>query len=496
MIQVLQFPKIVDLADNNCGMIVKGTNYYINQGQSASFQILQAGALRVVSIYVPDIQDGGSIRFDVVPTPDDTGYELEEGITAEETAQQIRENYKVSRYWNVWFDGAGVIKFQTWAKGYFVIDDGSINVVPASLPISNVVNGIATSIQEGYKLFYLVEVEREYLSGTFAQMEFFGDADENGEMPIHLSFLKSFFIERDLPAVNANTFITLTQTIKRYKLAVAEFYDSIMKKLYETDIFYMLPGKVNPIDYPGLNLPDLVTDTLAYLKHGADEIKSTTETQQYLNFLAPVDYAGQTYLKTELFFDDGTGNEINNVNVIVDLQQYRILRLPVGFRALGFDAHAKSANIYKYQVSLYDVGNTIRGRLITYFIRPHDDRDFVFLYENRFGVFDTLIAIGEMERKHIISNELHQKYLPLDYEFTDTQFISENKDDYPTFKANTGAYTLDLAEEIEAMLSANHFYQIVNNSYKRCELMKSSKTVSDTSENLHNIEFEYRYALK
>jgi len=74
--------------------------------------------------------------------------------------------------------------------------------------------------------------------------------------------------------------------------------------------------------------------------------------------------------------------------------------------------------------------------------------------------------------------------------------ISENFDDYPKFKANTGSYTSDLVDEMEAMMAANAFYLIKNNKYIRCHLIKSNKTISDTLENLYDLEFEFRYSLK
>lgn len=499
MIEIVKYPKTVDLARNNCGMIVKGTNFYINQGQKGSFQIHMPANLPLCTIHVPALEFGTILIFTVVATPNDGGFQLKLGSTAEETAIQFRLNYKLSKYFNVWYDGAGIIKFETWDKGDYIVNEETAFIVesPVTLTLSNRVSGIAPVYNQGYKIFYLLLIERDYMSGVFESIEFFGDADLNGELPIHLSFIKSYFIGRDLPAVNLNTYPIANFTVKRYKLSIAEYYSDILRRLLETEVLYMLSAKIDPIDYPGLNLPDLITSTKTYLKNGLDIIKSTDATQQYLYFMAPTNYTGQLYIKTEKFFDDGvTPNEVVNKNVVAGLNQYQIIIIPVGFKALGFDAHAKAENIYKYQVSLLDVGNNVIGRLMTYYVRPHNERDLVFLYENRFGVFDTLIATGEIQRKHNISNKIHQKYLPLDYVNTDTELISENKDDFPTFKVNTGSYTLNLAIEIEAMLSANYFYKIENNQYKRCMLKKSSNTVSDSIENLYSVEFEYQFAIR
>jgi hypothetical protein len=498
MISYNKLPKTIDLAENNCGAIISGSNLYINQGTQAMFQIYQPNLLVACSIYLPDVETGGQIRFDVVSFPDDSGYQVPIGINAEELAKQLRQNYQFSKNWEIVYLGADIIDFKSRLKSNFIINGLDYIMVdpPEALSFLNVSNGVATQQNSGYKIYYRVSIEKDYLSDTFETNEFFGDADSEGKLPIHLSFLKSYFVERDLPQVNQNIVSICTNTIKRYRISAAEYYDNIMRRLYESDIFYMLSGKMRPFDYVDVNLPDLILNTLAYLKHSGTQINTTNDAQQYLYYLSPTNNVNTLYLKTEKFFDDGTANEIVNINLVDTLGLYQVLLIPVGFKALAFDAHAKKDHIYKFQVSLYDDGGTQLGKIMEYYVRKKTDRDMIFLYQNRYGVFDTFIGTGESQREHIIDSEITEKYLPLDYLATDSQLVSENKNDYPSFKINTGGFTPDLVLEIEAMLASNHFYQIINNKYIRCELIKSNHSTSDSMDSLSNVEFEYRYALK
>jgi len=399
MINYIKYPKIVDLAQNNCGLIVSGSNLYINQGTYGSF-VLAVNPLGIAKgdYHFPDLINGGMV-ITVTTSPDDSGYQIKSGKSGFELAKELRQNYILEKTFDIWEDGNN-INFKSKDKGdYDITNNVYAPTVPAGASIQNIIDGVAVSVNSGYKIFYIVAVERDYQSDIYESFEFYGDADEDGQLQIQLkSFLESFFQEKDLPLVNQNSPTKCIHSIKRYRISTAEFYDGVMRKLYETSDYFVLDGKVRPEDYVDLNIPDLINNTLTYLKHTISEILTTSKAQQYLYYLAPTSNPNQHYLKTEKFFSDGTVSEVVNINQVSSLTAYEILLIPVGFNALGFDSHAKADLIYKYQVSLWDVSGKQLGKLMTYFVRNWTDHDMIFLYENRYGVFDTFIGTGEVER--------------------------------------------------------------------------------------------------
>jgi len=321
-----------------------------------------------------------------------------------------------------------------------------------------------------------------------------------------------------LPLVNQQTSTLCEHVIKRYRVKCGEYYKRVgqaifsVQKLYDSTLLYALNAKVDASEYPDFDLLTHIKNTLSYLKSDLEEIKTTKKAQQYLYFFYPQIAAETLKLKVKRYYTDGSCYE-TTTEIFTTTNAYEVVMIPVGFDALGFDeedgsgsgsgsgsasgsgSEGEGDDIYKYEVSvLNNVGSRI-GKIITYWVREHTENDKVFLYENRWGVFDTLIATGDIERTHEISSDLHRISLDVDYDSTDTEFISQNKDDYPVFKCFTGHYTQEQADEIEAMLAANHFYFIEDNAYKRCILIKSTQTIADTSTNLYSVEFEYRYAL-
>jgi len=506
MIDFKKIPKKIDIVKNNVGAILEATNFKTSDGNFGTAFFQKTGTLAVGEVFlVPDFEEGQNFGITAVATPDDSGLQITAGADIETTASELRLNYVINRQFTIKVIGSNLY-FTTKEKQAATmtynasLDFGFSEALLTNYNLQSTTNGVASVYKNNFKIVIQLYIEEIYNSGNYISLELTGEADINGLFEFSLKILKSKFTQRDLPIVNQGITTLAINTMKRCFIKAAEYYDDKIKKLYETQIFYLLNGKINAADYPDFDLITHIQNTQSYLKSGLTEIKTTTEAQQYLYFLYPETVADVLKLSVKIYYTSGAVyTTLRSIYTTAD--DYNILIIPVGYTALALDSGTSGSgsgsgeNIYKYEVSVINSADVQVGKTITYWVTEHNENDKIFLYENRFGVFDTLIATGDITREHIIESEVNRINLPIEYSKEDCEFIEENKNDYAEYKCNTGFFTTEYADEIEAMLAANYFYFIKDNNYIRCILLKSNKVISESDKNLYSVEFQYRYAL-
>jgi hypothetical protein len=156
-----------------------------------------------------------------------------------------------------------------------------------------------------------------------------------------------------------------------------------------------------------------VTSATAKFLSWAPLIREMDKNQEdYISFFLTNDFSG-CFVRTTIYYDDGTSTENHTLFPVVVYGKGRIIRMPIGPVNSGVLAVDPAKTVTKYTIQVINDGTDQGSQIITVNIsqvKPKKTRYFLFL--NSLGSYEVLRTTGKGEKIAEVSKEIVQKYLP------------------------------------------------------------------------------------
>ncbi|MCD4681128.1 MAG: hypothetical protein K8S00_12155 [Bacteroidales bacterium] len=500
---LLNKPRELSFTGNPLAFTLKGDNYITIPGIKSILTLQHiSGLVYGHSFNISFL--GYNLTFDVVSiVPDDSGLQIAVGSTTQEIIDQLNKNFYLSEYFNITISGADIIEIQAKETGSDYNISCDFALCPGLTVLSNE-QGMTAVFPNNYKIFLQLLIESKYNSGIYEEaVQMYLDVDESGRTPVRLEdIIKYLFPYTNLPALSDKGISLCMHTVKRYSINVAESYGNPvqMQKLISSGIYYVLNGQLPVNLFPGTGFHHYVITNKNFLYTGPSTRETWENAREYLYFFNPI--AGTTndlHLKVKIFYTDGTEDD-QTLDIYDIALRNQVFMIPVGYERLDLASINPSKTIYRYQVSInlikppdsdFEVASPITFNLIS---KPRFAREFLF--QNRYGVYETLLATGKQKNDFSTKRLELKKELPDDYNLQDGEIKSqlENKED--VFTCSTGFKTLKAIDDLKQCLVSENFFLLHNEKYVRCRVIAGSFKIYNENDDLYFLEFKYSFAFE
>ncbi len=502
-VTLLTYPRELSFTRNPLGFELKGENYIAMPGIRARLTLQHTSALIYGESFTLSFLDYSLTFWVVGSIVDDSGLNIASGSTTEQIVTQLNDNFYLSEYYDISFVASDEIKIDAKQPGSdfnMTVDFSSV----AGLDVLSSTLGYSTINPMGYKLFMQLFIETYYDTGVYDQVtEMYLDLDANGRTPLRLEDITRYlFPYTDLPELSGPTIKLCMHTVKRYYIKVAEYYGNPaeMKKLITSDIYFVLNGQVPVNIFPGVGFHDYVTVNKNFLITGPLTKYTWESASQYLYFFNP--NAGDTNeldLCVEIFFTDGTSFD-QVVDTYSPANRNQVYWMPVGYTQLDLGSAVPAKTIYKYKVSLnLGVAGPPKKQVaapVTFNMIPQPLYAREFLFQNRYGVYETLLTTGKQKNDLKTKRQEFLKELAPEYTLQDSEVKSDLNDREDIFTCSTGFKRREVIEDLKQCLISENFFILKDGEYVRCRVIAGSFKIYNENEDLFSLEFKYSFAFK
>ena len=503
MINIINTPSSLGLVSNPLAFVVEGDSYIVEAG-SQPYIVFQwvAGMVETSVFQFPfpiDISGAGlDIYFmSAISNAQIYSWGLTIFGTVDQHISDFKKNFIIDKNYIVSKVDTDKIKF-------LYRDTKPENILPANIipsfnyySINDYDEGTEREVIADFKIIAKLYLEEVWDSGEYSSFDFVFDVDETGQAEVQFNeFVKSYFIDRDLPAFNQLNIVFCEHLVKRYYFKFCEYSgeSGSYGPLKQSSDYRLINARLSFVDFADTNFVSWLISFKNYLSYQNIIVYTRLQTPQYLYYFHSK-RDDNVYIKYTVFFDDYTNSSVNSSDIAIE--NYQCAIIPVGYSIVAdLVTIPADGKIYKYEVSVYDSNDVIIAKKMTYFVEENQHDQVDFLFENSFSVFETLICTGNLEKNLSVENKLYQKHLKRDYNALDGQYISNPGIAFNTFTCHTGFKEKSEIDNIENLLNAKDFYMVDydNSRYIPCRLLSSEIEISNSKENLYSLRFEYRYA--
>ena len=495
-ITIIDTPKTVDFCRNPLAFKVKGNKYIAISESYATWKITRTNYAIQVNNYLSFSFNGIVVTMKFVNFPDDSGSQINNHASLSQILLAFQNNYYLNDTFNIVLNGNAItatakIKGTQYAT--------SIGYSGNGFTINTVTPPVNPVIQSNYKILSKLLVEQIYNSGNYVEtMEMLNDVDISGNAVININdkIRRTAFTGIDIPAFNQSIITKCTNTIKRYMMNFYEYYGAlpIPHLKYSSVIYFAINGLIPFNVFPGYNFITDVAISKNFLSNMPDSIETWDKAQQYLYFFNWVPGLRSLTQYINIYYTDGsTYNKIINYNNAV--YQYETFIIPTGISNLNLNTIDPTKTIDYYEtylkISPIIFGTNVYTKKQTYKRVNPPAISTVFLFENDFGVLETLLAGTELTELTVEKN-LSQCELPYNYDVLDGSLISEVQNDYLTKTVNVFHKNFNEAEHIIEVLRNNNLYLQGGSNFYKCVILPDTYKIIDENDDLYSVQFKYR----
>jgi hypothetical protein len=252
-----------------------------------------------------------------------------------------------------------------------------------------------------------------------------------------------------------------------------------------------LNGRVNQSQHQNFNIKNWVTENTKFLTNSPERIYTFQGAKHYLSYLNP--YPDALTLTLKINAETSTGQQTHETSSLtpnpLTLQPEEVALIPVS----DIIKNNINGTLYQSTVTLENAsGVTVAGPK-TFHYQPRRPYAKAFLFQNRFGVFDTLTTTSETNTLETERQE-SRRNLASGYKSQDGNLSSELTTVADTFKARTGPIPIAMAQHYKEMIESNAVFLQGKDRWIRVKTDKGSFNISDESDELQTVTFTYRPA--
>lgn len=353
-----------------------------------------------------------------------------------------------------------------------------------------VITSQESSGYEDYHVRAKISVENLSTPGTYFELpEFRLEVDSGGLTSLYdIGRVISQRVSKyfDLPDWSMSGMAKTLATIARYKVTFKEMDGPDELNSTGTGELKAIDGRVNQASHKNFSIKSWITENTKFLTNSPEQIYIYAGAKFYLYYLNP--FSNSLDIKLRIEADTPAGQE-SFTSSKLNLQSEESAIIPVSEiieREFGGD-------LYKAKVWLYNASdNTVAGPKTYHFMNK---RLFAksFVFQNRFGVFDTLTTV---EEKNSLETERYgrMRNISPSYKSLDGNLSSELESVDDIFEAETGPIPIPNAQHYKEMLESNNVFLQGKDRWIKIWVDKGRFNISDESEDLQNVSFQYKAA--
>lgn len=494
-ITIIDTPKIVDFCKNPLAFKVLGSNYVIVGEEYSSFSLTKVGT-SLIDFDIKFEFNDTSVTLSFVASPDDSGNQIQRGGSLSQILAGFQANYILNKFYTITLSSAtfNFVSKYPGSKGNCTLTIGSPTFTNFPYPFV-----FDPEYAENYKILSKILIEETYDSGIYTELfEMLSDVDSNGNAVIYINNkLKDSFTNIDLPTFNQSTITRCEYAIKKYLLNFWEYYGEtpVVKKKYASNQLYAIKGNIPFNIFPGYDFVTDVAGTKKPLSNKPDVIETWDTAQQYLYFFNWMIMPMGTNILNErikIFYTDGTNSTHSLSPGYLNPKQYEIFIIPTGASQLNLNAYVPTKIIDYYEINLY-LNDAWILRTQTYKLVNKPVNYRTFLYENNFGVLETLLA-GAQKREVTVEKINTQRDLPYNYNTLNGELNSDVINEYDIYTVTTGNKSKTEMEHLREMLTNKYLFLIGGNDFFRCFIIPNTFKLIDENNDLYALQFQYRLA--
>jgi len=490
MINFLVSPKKIDFARNELGFKIIGTNYIETQGTRAVFIIQIMSAIvngDKYLFYDYDANDWKIVACDNSLSAD-SGFLIRENATIDQLVEDFNSIHFLAKHFNITKEGIDLIKFEAkeiidilWLTDFFY----SANIHEYSYT-----QGIAQVTKKNYKILTIINIDGIDLP----EISIYPDSTGTANLLLK-DFLSGAFSKIDLPFLNFTCKIC-QNLLKPYIVKFAEVYEiqnpyiydyqfSEVRKLYTTETLYVLNAKANFINYQQVNL------TSNQFLTERTKTNIWADDWAWLYFLSIQNHEN-VKIKFTLYYTDNTQEEITKS--LMSFNSYSVYCVAAGLKQYSI---YPVKEVYKYKVVLQnDININIVNSPFTYYIKLKPINARMFIFQNIYGVFESLICNGEQTTKLKTERSIYKKSAGLNYDVDDGEFTTKINSSYEEMEVATAYELKSEIQIIKRMLTNSFFYYFddIINQFVKCEIINTDTEICKEDENLSSLKIQYRFS--
>jgi hypothetical protein len=487
-----KYPQSLDLVHNRLFFQIQGTSKVLQEGSKASFKITMPDAPSVgQEMQLTFMSRVHNFIFTLDPDQDvPDGYDYVLPSYDKSEMFLYLANYAPLK---TYYTGSYLTSYMEFEA---IVEGSDYNITVDSLPTENWTSEITDGVdyEEVSNYHFLVTVYANKLSdtGTFTALpEFRIDPDDDQLSYIELGrILRPRFLNFfELPDFDLNTPTKAILPVLSYYMVLKEMSDTTILATKTTGTYKVINGKVNHSSHPDFNLRTWINSYKKFLTNMPSQVYTNYSAKHYLYYMSP--YAADT--SVQVYFDINSKSDSDPETYTSDsitLSQDGILVIPVTDILASISTPSKL--VYVTVSVKTESGTTIAGTK-TYIYLPKTEYNRSFLFQNRWGVFDTIV-IQKQSNTLEVEKETNRTILQPGY----SQYIGDLSSDDPeiedTFEAETGPITLAMAQHYKELAISRVVFLQSDDRWIRVHIVKGSFSISDEDDELHNVKFTYKSA--
>ncbi|MGQ1890648.1 hypothetical protein ACT29H_09420 [Thermophagus sp. OGC60D27] len=289
----------------------------------------------------------------------------------------------------------------------------------------------------------------------------------------------------DLPDFEMSGPVKTLATVIQYNVTFTEMDGDNEIGSINSGNLLAINGKINLTDYPGFDLRTFLNYNKKFLTNSPERIYTYHGSKHYLYYINTESDAITVIFKIQLHTKSGVNNYESD-NVV--LQQYQGTLFPVG------DVIATYGNEIIYAtVWLETINGTILAGPKNYFFRNKTLYAKTFIFQNRFGVFDTINTFSQ-ENNVTTERSNSLKNLTPGFRRLDGNVSSELISLVDTFEAETGVIPIANAQHYKELIESEAVFLQSEDRWIRVIIDAGSFKITDEGDDLQNVAFSYRAA--
>lgn len=482
---------LLDLVHNLLFFQIKGTNYVITEG-AKSVTMLGFNDIPAVGSEMTMAFLNQTHHFLFT---DDLTQNLPENVTCllpVSTKQEIfiylsnyppiQVNYKCS------FDGI----YMT-LEAFEESDRYDINTT--QLPPnwdSSIQQGITPLVRSNYH--FLIQVFANKLSdvGTFAALPEFRidpDGDQLSHIELGRIIRPRFLNYFELPDFNLSTPVKGIIPAVSYYMLIKEMSGQNLLSTLTTTVYKCINGKVNHANHPDFNLRTWINSEKKFLTNMPAQVYTNHSAKHYLYYLSPFSSDTAVRVKMEINTKDrALAPEF--ISEATTLKQDETLVIP--FTQM-LSAITSLEKLIYVSVSLINGADATLAHPVTYIYLPKTEHNRAFLFQNRLGVFDTVVTQTQSNTIEV-SKEEQRRILTPGYSSYIGDLSSDDPEIEDTFTAETGPITAAMAQHYKELAISRVVFMQSDDRFIRVWIEEGSFKILDEENELHNVSFKYKSA--
>lgn len=469
-------PGEVVLVNNPVEFEFKTDKPIVNSGAKWLYEIRFTGPLLPLQLVQFDINNV-MVIYHVFPNSvyyqfKDDPLHIQEASTASEAAQNfeaaLKRNTWVTTYYDVSRNGISVF-MEAKEDG----SDNEINIYWLGPSFWNAVpqlitRGKSTELLEGYRVKLELFVESEWQMNDFKRIASIPMASNSiGEIQVNIgSFLKGFFSDKhEVPKINEGSW-KASNIQRQFRVIVNEIDKlDVYSTSYHSKSMVAWKAGVKHEHFPKYKnvAVDLIQKQNKFLSWRTTSRSVTVDQPEFLAVRgwkkaqnAPqLFYLPSNGLQITVLWNDGTKNTYNAYNEVA-VGEIEVFN--VSFFYLKQALSMPDKEPAQMNVVYYSTSNEVASESILYRFIQSSYLDTYFVYENSFGVFDTLKCSGEIHTDHVTKKTHYNRPLEFNYsEFNNN--ISATPISYQQqHKVQTGIMSEDGQDAFLEMVSSPRVY--------------------------------------